>query len=308
MTSSEAPWIEQYEQLLRPNRDVWANRPVGNREALGDAGWAIALVYGFEPVSVPLKDVQRLLGLSPKQTQRVADKLGFERTSGRGAVVTVDLSRLVDEQAEEEGWYNGPGLRAAQKARKAHGKAKAAGRRGTRHGYAAYRVHQHRELVAQAIEDPQWRRKVLECSEERLAEALESWMAQHDGELPEWAHSVFGALRAHKDRLDVAATYSDAIAEAETEEHKRDLARHKARLVDAKPADYVRMWLEPAEVPSTPVALTTQVADPGKVEPPTRAFSGVMTSTTRQFTEHPVEAQQEILAAMRRRVAGVRSA
>ncbi|MGW3734748.1 hypothetical protein [Streptomyces sp. NPDC005148] len=261
-TSAQAPWIERYEQLLRPDRDVWANRAVGNREALGDAGWALAVVYGFEPVSVPLKDVQRVLGLSPKQTQRVVDKLGFERTSGRGAVVTVDFSRLVDELAVEEGWYDRPGLRAAQKAWTADAKRKAAGRRSTRHGYAAYRVHQHRELVAEAISDPSWRQKVLECSEERLAETLEAWVAQHDGQLPEWALAVFGALRAHKDRLVVAATYSDAIAEAETEQHKRDLARHKSRLVDAKPCDYVRMWMEPVDVPDTPAALSAPLPAP----------------------------------------------
>ena len=290
-TASVAPWIEQYEQLLRPDRDIWANRAVGNREALGDAGWALAMVYGFEPVQVPLKDVQALLALSPKQVQRVMDKLGFERTSGRGAVVTVDFSRLVHEQAEEEGWYNGPGLRAAQKARKASDKKKAAGRRGTRHGFAAYRVHQHRELVAQAIEDPEWRRKVLELSEERLSEALEVWVSQHDGELPEWALMVFGALRAHKDRLNVAAAFSDAIAEAETEEHKRDLARHKSRLVDATPEDYVQMWAEPVDVPASPAALEAPLPapQPEVVPEPRKEYE-------------PVPVDPETLAAMTARV------
>ncbi|MET7761730.1 hypothetical protein ABZS71_06700 [Streptomyces sp. NPDC005393] len=299
-TSGEAPWIQRHEQLLRPDRDIWANRAVGNREALGDAGWAIALVWGFEPVSVPLKDVQRLLDLSPKQTQRVVDKLGFERTSGRGAVVTVDFSRLVHEQAEEEGWYNGPGLRAAQKARKAHDKRKAAGRRRTRHGLAAFRVHEHRELVAQAIEDPQWRRKVLEYSEERLAEALESWVAQHDGELPRWAQAVLCALRAHKDRLDVAATYSDAIAEAETEEHKRDLAKLKARLVDAKPADYVGTWLEPANVPDSPKALVETKESNNASPLPAQPAPGSLDA--HEFMALSEAAKQETLAAMRARL------
>jgi hypothetical protein len=291
-TSEQAPWIERYEQLLRPDRDIWANRPVGNREALGDAGWALAMIYGFEPVQVPMRDVQRLLALSPKQTQRTVDKLGFERTSGRGAMVIVDFSRLVHEQAEEEGWYNGPGLRSAQKVQKAHDKKTAAGRRGTRHGFAAFRVHQHRELVAQAIEDPEWRRKVLEYSEERLSKALEVWMAQHDGELPQWARPVLGALRAHKGRLDMATTYSDAIAEAETEEHKRDLARLKAHLVDAKPADYVGMWLEPVDVPDTPEVLVE--AEGGSDVPPLQT-QPVQTQPAR-------EVDPEALAAMRARI------
>jgi hypothetical protein len=264
------------------------------------------MVWGFEPVQVPLKDVQAVLGKSAQQTQRVVDKLGFERTKGRGAVVTVDLSFYVCEEAREQGWFTG-GVRAGVKLTAAHRKRQDAGRRGTRHGYAAYRVHQHRELVAQAIVDPQWRRKVLELTEEGLAKALEAWMA-HDGELPQWALTVFGALRAHKDRLAVAATFSDAITEAETEEHKRDLGRHKARLVDATASDYLWMWLEPVDVPDSPEALVTQVADPGKVEPPARVPSGVMTPTTEHFMEQPVEVQPEILAAMRRRVAGVGSA
>lgn len=149
-------------------------------------------------------------------------------------------------------------------------------------------VHQHRELVAQAIEDPEWRRKVLELSEERLSEALEVWVSQHDGELPEWVLMVFGALRAHKDRLDVAATYSDAIAEAETEEHKRDLAKLKARLVDAKPADYVRMWTEPVDVPDTPAVLLEE----GK--------EGTSGSPLR--TQPAREVDPEVLAAMKVRL------
>ncbi|MGR6973220.1 hypothetical protein ACU639_27140 [Streptomyces cynarae] len=45
-TSGQAPWIERYEQLLRPDRDIWANRAVGNREARetpgGPSPWSMA--------------------------------------------------------------------------------------------------------------------------------------------------------------------------------------------------------------------------------------------------------------------------
>lgn len=288
MTSlPEAPWIEAYADLLDPSNDLWRNRPYANQKPLGDAGWALALVWGFQPVQVPLEVIQAVLGKSAQQTQRIVDKLGFARTKGRGAVVTVDLSFYVSEACEGGRAYE-KGIRAGLKLTAAHRKRQEVGRRGTRHGYAAYRVHQHRELVAQTIEDPEWRGKVLEYPEERLAKALEAWVAQHDGELPQWALAVFGALRAHKDRLAASAIFSDAITEAETEEHKRDLARHKARLVDAKPADYIEMWLEPANVPDTPEALA-QKAKEG-------------TSRSPLQTQPAREVDPEVLAAMRARI------
>jgi hypothetical protein len=276
MTSTgEAPWIGQYERLLSPDRDLWSNRPVGNREAFGDAGWAIALVHGFEAVQVPLKDIQRLLGKSAQQTQRIVDKLGFSRTSGRGAVVTVDLSRFVTEDAVEGHWHDRVGMRAVHKATIANLKRKAVGRRRTSHGYGAYRVGQHRELVASVIEDRTWRSWALELSEEQLADKLGRYREQHD-ELPRWARDLLWACRQYRHRGDLAGPYVEALAEAETDEHREALKAMALRMIDAEVADFFRWATDPVEVPDSPEELESE----------------------------PAAAGQEALAAMRRRVTG----
>ncbi|WP_216586841.1 hypothetical protein [Streptomyces brasiliscabiei] len=251
MTSSEeAPWIDTYADLLHPGNDLWRNVQTPGEKALGDAGWTIAMVWGFQPAQVPLKAIQAVLGKSAQQTQRTMDKLGFERTKGRNALVSVDLSLYVFEDFVEEGCFV-KGLRAGQKIVRAYRRKQQVGRRGTRHGFAAYRICQHREQVAEAIEDRTWHRRVQSLSEDDLANALSVYVTEH-GDLPEWALAVFGALRAWKGRLDMAASYSDAIAEAETEEHKAALGQLKAHLVDSTAGDYVGWWLEPVEVPDTP--------------------------------------------------------
>jgi hypothetical protein len=260
MTSSgEAPWVEQYERLLSPDRDLWSNHPLGSREALGDAGWAIALTYGFEAVLVPLVDLQQLLGKSAQQTQRIADKLGFARTKGRGAAVTVDLSRLVDEQALEEHWYDRVGLRAVHKATAANRKHKAVGRRGTPHGYAAYRVGQHREVVASVVEDRTWRSWVMELDEEQLADKLERYREDH-GELPRWARDLLWAGRQYRHRGDLAQPYVEALAEAETDEQRETLRTLALRMIDAELPDWFRWTTEPAEVPDSPEELEHEPA------------------------------------------------
>lgn len=276
MTSSgQAPWIEQYEQLLRPDRDLWANRPVGNGEALGSAGWAIALVYGFEAVQVPLRDLQRLLGKSAQQTQRIVDKLGFSRTSGRGAVVTVDLSRFVTEDAVEEHWYDRVGMRAVHKAIVTNLKRKATGRRGTSQGYAAYRIVQRREMVAAVIEDRTWRSWVLELHEEQLAAKLGTYR-EHHGELPQWARDLLWAGRQYRHRGDLARPYVEALDEAETDEQREGLKAMALRMIDAEVEDFFRWTTEPVEVPDS----------------------------AEELEPKQVSAEQQSLAAMRKRIAG----
>lgn len=260
MTSSgEAPWIERHEQLFRPDRDLWRSRSYGNQKPLGGAGWALALVFGFEPVEVPLRDVQRLLGLGPKQVQRIVDGLGFSRTSGRGAVVAVDLSYYGLGPAEEEGWFNREGMRANLKRRAAHEKKKAAGRRGTSHGYAAYRIAQNRELVASVVEDRTWRSWVLELDEERLATELEMYCGRH-GELPPWARDLLQAHRQHRSRGDLARPYVEALAEEDAGYDREGLRAMALRLVDAEVADFFGWLTEPAEVPDSPEALEPELA------------------------------------------------
>lgn len=194
-TSVEAPWVERHQKLLRPDRGLWENRPYGNQRVLGDAGWAIALVYGFEVQEVPLADLQRLLGLGPKQTKRVVDRLGFARTSGRGAVATLDLTLYACEQAEEEQWFSRVGMRAVQKAVVLGHKQKNALRRATSHGYAAYRIVQHLRRVALRLIDAdreEYVRWALEPAEvPENAEALSaSQEAEQTAEAPEVAETA----------------------------------------------------------------------------------------------------------------------
>jgi len=295
MTSSgEAPWIERYEKLLSPDRDVWANRPVSNREALGDAGWVIALAYGFEAVQAPLKDLQRLLGKSAQQTQRIMDKLGFARTKGRGALVAVDLSYFADSDTDNLDHFSGCALRAGQKNLTAHLKREATARRGTQHGYAAYRVAHNREMVAAVIADPTWRSRVLELDEKQLANELERYCQQHE-ELPQWARELLWAHRQHRARGELARGYVEALEEEDTDYDREGLRAMALKLIDAEVADFFRWATEPADVPDSPEVLEPAPAEEGPLAQAARQGS---------LSAEPglSEERADRIAAMRRRL------
>lgn len=88
-------------QVLDPSLDLWSNteQPSLGAHRAGGQGWALALVYGFEPTEVGLDELARLWGLGERATRAAVDRLeraGWlnRRKVGRTTVVTVDFSLL----------------------------------------------------------------------------------------------------------------------------------------------------------------------------------------------------------------------
>jgi len=301
MTSSgDAPWIERHAQLLAPDRELWGNRPLGNETVLGDAGWVLALVYGFEPVTMPMADVQRLLAKSAQQTQRIVDRLGFTRTKGRHAVVTIDLSGYASELAEQQQWYTRPGLRARKKAMAHHSKKKAVGRRGTAHGYAAYRIAQHRQAVAQLVADPVWRGWVLDLDEEALAEKLGK--EADAGGLPQWALDLLHACQEHRRRGELVRPYVELLDEVQTQQDRDNLNRLISTFFDANISDRlfriadterVELDAQPKESPDETEAAGAQVRLAEMRERLNRPSSGLVMTEPSVLVQRrdPVEEQ-----------------
>ncbi|MEV5429088.1 hypothetical protein [Streptomyces sp. NPDC052701] len=64
---------------------------------------------------------------------------------------------------------------------------------------------------------------------------------------------------------------------------------------------------EAGSAPSNPAVLVAGVVEPGNLKRPAQAPPGLMSTETQRFLEQSAEVQQETLAAMRRRMAGVSS-
>ncbi|QHA04592.1 hypothetical protein GQF42_15995 [Streptomyces broussonetiae] len=136
---------EQVESL-DPALDVWSNTKVHGLQGLGDAGWALALAFGFERTETDLATIERITGLSTRQTRdRIAswEKNGerwVTRTKqGRRTVAVVDFSELIDPYVREVGVYALAHRRDDKT--EAHRKERiVVARRKTALGYQAYQM------------------------------------------------------------------------------------------------------------------------------------------------------------------------
>lgn len=94
-------------QMLSPALDIWSNY-TGERqgEYLGDEGWALAMVTGFQAMTLTLDELSRILHVGERQVRRIVRKLETQRWAsrnkeGRRVLVTVDFSVMIHEDIVE---------------------------------------------------------------------------------------------------------------------------------------------------------------------------------------------------------------
>jgi hypothetical protein len=183
--------MSQVDQLLDPSLDIWSNK--GDSQALGDAGWALAMVTRFRPVDLTLAEMAAICRLSVRQVQRVVKRLkelGWASTVqvGRKILITVDFSLMTHEDLADNYLKT---ARKAWKGRQHQAEAEAVQDMATDRGRKIRDLWKNRREEAERI------RALLEGVPERLRYRLDclltllgvpddrrdrGWMSRWEGE------------------------------------------------------------------------------------------------------------------------------